>query len=38
MDLSHNKKVQDYINEVCSQIRFRDVHQEIKLELGSSHP
>ncbi|MGI6423831.1 MAG: FtsW/RodA/SpoVE family cell cycle protein [Tepidanaerobacteraceae bacterium] len=33
MDLSHNKKVQDYINEVCSQIRFRDVHQEIKLEL-----
>lgn len=33
MDLMHNKKIQDYINEVCSQVRFKKVHQEIKLEL-----
>jgi rod shape determining protein RodA len=33
MDLNHNKKIQDYISEVCSQVRFRDVHQDVKLEL-----
>ena len=33
MDLNHNKKIQDYISEVCSQVRFRDIHQDVKLEL-----
>ncbi len=33
MDLNHNKKIQYYISEVCKQIRFRDVHQDVKLEL-----
>jgi len=33
MDLNHNKKIQAYISEVCSQVRFPDVHQEVKLEL-----
>ncbi|MFZ5942837.1 MAG: FtsW/RodA/SpoVE family cell cycle protein [Bacillota bacterium] len=33
MDLNHNKKIQDYINEVCSQVRFRDIHRDVKLEL-----
>lgn len=33
MDLNNNKKIQDYISEVCSQVRFRDIHQDVKLEL-----
>lgn len=33
MDLKHDKIIQDYIGQVCSQVRFRDVHQDIRLEL-----
>ncbi len=33
MDLVHNKEIQDYISKVCTQIRFHDVHQDVKLEL-----
>ncbi|MGI6332280.1 MAG: FtsW/RodA/SpoVE family cell cycle protein [Zhaonellaceae bacterium] len=33
MGLNHNDKIQAYINQVCSQVRFRDVHQDIRLEL-----
>lgn len=33
MDLNLNKKIQDYISDVCLQVRFRDVHQDVKLEL-----
>lgn len=33
MGLIDNKKIQDYIREVCSQVKFRDVHQDIRLEL-----
>ncbi|SMB89768.1 cell division protein FtsW, lipid II flippase [Desulfonispora thiosulfatigenes DSM 11270] len=33
MDLNHNKNIQEYIREICSQVKFRDVHQDIKLEL-----
>jgi rod shape determining protein RodA len=33
MDLNQNKKIQAYINDVCSQVGFRDVHQDVKLEL-----
>jgi rod shape determining protein RodA len=33
VDLNHNKKIKDYISEVCSQIRFRDIHQDVKLEI-----
>jgi len=33
MSLTQNRQVQDYIAEVCSQIKKRHVHQEIQLEL-----
>lgn len=33
MELDPNKKIKDYISGVCSQIRFRDIHQDVKLEL-----
>lgn len=31
--LIDNEKVQSYLNSVCSEIRLREAHQEIKLEL-----
>lgn len=33
MDLSSNERVRSYIKRVCSQIKFRDIHHEIRLEL-----
>ncbi|OEH86840.1 cell division protein [Desulfuribacillus stibiiarsenatis] len=33
MDLGHNKEIQNYISKVCTQVRFHDVHQDVKLEL-----
>ncbi|NLT94945.1 MAG: FtsW/RodA/SpoVE family cell cycle protein [Clostridia bacterium] len=33
MDLKNNKKIQDYLSQVCAQVKFRDVHQCLKLEL-----
>ena len=33
MVVTSNAKIQAYINDVCSQIKFREVHQEIKREL-----
>ncbi|WP_028306753.1 FtsW/RodA/SpoVE family cell cycle protein [Desulfitibacter alkalitolerans] len=33
--LMDNEKVQSYLNSVCSEIRLRESHQEIKLELMS---
>lgn len=33
MFVAQNVKIQAYINDVCLQIKFREVHQEIKLEL-----
>ncbi|MDD4752234.1 MAG: FtsW/RodA/SpoVE family cell cycle protein [Desulfitobacteriaceae bacterium] len=35
MGITDNAKVQAYINDVCAQIKFRAVHPEIKLELGT---
>ncbi|MDD2200507.1 MAG: FtsW/RodA/SpoVE family cell cycle protein [Bacteroidales bacterium] len=33
MVLTQNSRIEAYINEVCSQIEFREVYHEIKLEL-----
>ncbi len=33
MALTKNARIEAYINDVCSQIKFREVHPEIKLEL-----
>lgn len=33
MVTTQNTRIQEYINDVCSQIKLREVHQEIKLEL-----
>ncbi len=33
MDLKQNRKVQEYIDRVCSHIKCREKHEEIKLEL-----
>jgi len=33
MGVRDNAKIQEYINNVCSQIKFRAVHKEIRLEL-----
>ena len=33
MGLDSSKEIQAYIDEVCSQVRFKDVHQDVKLEL-----
>ncbi len=33
MELGHQKEVQDYIKAVCSQVRFRDIHEDLRLEL-----
>lgn len=33
MVVNQNTEILAYINDVCSQIKFREIHQEIKLEL-----
>ncbi|MEN3003729.1 FtsW/RodA/SpoVE family cell cycle protein [Dehalobacterium formicoaceticum] len=33
MDLINNRIIQDYVNKVCAQVKFRDVHPDVKLEL-----
>jgi cell division protein FtsW (lipid II flippase) len=33
MDLKNNMKIQDFLSRVCSQVKFRDIHQDLKLEL-----
>lgn len=33
MDLINNEKVVNYINLVCSKIKFKDIHENIKVEL-----
>jgi len=33
MGLNHNDKIQAYINQVCTQVRLRDIHQDVRLEL-----
>lgn len=33
MVITQNTRIQAYIDDVCSQIKFREIHQEIKLEL-----
>lgn len=33
MGVKDNVKIQEYINNVCSKIKFRAVHKEIRLEL-----
>jgi hypothetical protein len=35
MFLNQNNKVQLYLDDICSQIRFREAHQEIRLEIES---
>lgn len=35
MELKHNQKVQQYIDNVCSQVGFRDIHGDVSLELRS---
>ncbi|ACV62996.1 Cell division membrane protein-like protein [Desulfofarcimen acetoxidans DSM 771] len=35
MVITENDKIMAYINDVCSQIKFREVHNEIKIELIS---
>lgn len=33
MSLNPNQKIENYVNEVCSQVKFQDIHQDVKLEL-----
>lgn len=33
MELNHNEKIRGYIDSVCTQVRFRDVHRDVGLEL-----
>ena len=33
MEVITNEKLNSYINEICSQVKFREVHREIELEL-----
>ncbi len=33
MELKYNKKVQLYIEQVCSRVKFREAHEEIRMEL-----
>ena len=33
MGLEQHEKVQEYLNAVCSQIKCREVHGQIRLEL-----
>jgi len=33
MVTADNKRILNYINDVCAQIKFREVHPEVKLEL-----
>ena len=35
MIVTQNTEVQAYIDDVCSQIRFREAHREIRLELAT---
>lgn len=35
MGLIGNQKIENYIREVCSRVRFRDIHQDVKLELAA---
>ncbi|KAF1085530.1 Rod shape-determining protein RodA [Sporotomaculum syntrophicum] len=35
MDLEQNEKIQTYLDTVCSQIKWRDMHAQIRLELIS---
>lgn len=33
MILSHHNKIKDYVSAVCSQVKFKAIHQDLKLEL-----
>jgi cell division protein FtsW (lipid II flippase) len=35
MGLIDNQKIENYIREVCSRVRFRDIHQDVKMELAA---
>jgi len=35
MDLEQNEKIQTYLDTVCSQVKWRDMHIQIRLELIS---
>ncbi|AGL00004.1 FtsW/RodA/SpoVE family cell cycle protein [Desulfoscipio gibsoniae] len=35
MDLEHNENIQTYLDTVCSQIKWRDMHAQIRMELLS---
>ncbi|KPU44009.1 lipid II flippase FtsW [Oxobacter pfennigii] len=35
MELGSNNKAREYINDVCSQVRFKEIHKEISLEIQS---
>ncbi|ATW26564.1 FtsW/RodA/SpoVE family cell cycle protein [Candidatus Formimonas warabiya] len=35
MVLIQNPKIQAYIGDICAQIKFREVHQEIQLEINT---
>ncbi len=35
MGVNRNQKIVNYILEVCSRVKFRDIHQDVKLELAS---
>ncbi|MEQ8236355.1 MAG: FtsW/RodA/SpoVE family cell cycle protein [Syntrophomonadaceae bacterium] len=34
MGINRNQKIVNYILEVCSRVKFRDIHQDVKLELA----
>ncbi|NLK00242.1 MAG: FtsW/RodA/SpoVE family cell cycle protein [Clostridia bacterium] len=33
MDLDYNGTIRDYIDRVCAQVRFKDVHNDLEMEL-----
>ncbi|HBV99364.1 MAG: cell division protein [Peptococcaceae bacterium BICA1-7] len=35
MGTADDARITEYINEVCQQIKFREMHQEVKLELNA---
>lgn len=35
MDFEHNESIQTYLDTVCSQIKWRDMHAQIRMELLS---
>ncbi|WP_347490000.1 FtsW/RodA/SpoVE family cell cycle protein [Desulfoscipio sp. XC116] len=35
MDLEHNENIRTYLDAVCSQIKWRDMHAQIRMELLS---